>query len=140
MIAFDNSATGGEEEPLIFELLNVAAENSNEGFFYNRDAWSQAAKIRLECGALYIALSYCEAFVGDPKDRPWFKASFKEIGEACGMSARLVKRHLPALVDAGLVEVKSGRDGGKLSQRNSYKLTFSGEAWRQSGSTDNSPV
>jgi|GEM_PF-3919475 len=147
MIAFDESAAGKMEEELIIELLNVAPENSDkgffnpdEGFFFNRDAWSQAAKIHFLCGVLYIALCDCEAFLGLPADRPWFKASFKEIGETCGMSARSAMRHLPALVKAGLVEVKSGVNGGRRSQRNSYKLTHSGEAWRQSGQTQDSPL
>lgn len=138
MIAFDDSAAGNRDEHFLIEL--VAPRNSAEGFFYNRDASSKAFKIGMLCGSLYIALCDCEAFLGDPEDRPWFKASFKEIGEACGMSARSAMRHLPALVKARLVEVKSVGNGGKLSQRNAYKLTYSGEAWRQGGSPEDSTL
>lgn len=134
MIASDNFAAGNRDEQFLVEL--VVSKNSDEGFFYNRDASSKAFKIGMLCGSLYIALCYCEAFVGDQGDRPWFKASFKEIGEVCGMSARSAMRHLPALVDAGLLEIKSGRKKGSSTTRNSYRLTHSGEAWRQNKSTE----
>jgi hypothetical protein len=73
--------------------------------------------------ALYAALALRES-LSPPEFKKAFKASAANLAFASGLSASTVKRALPILEQAGLVQIRSGRssDKAKAHEANTFTL------------------
>jgi hypothetical protein len=87
--------------------------------------------------ALLVFVALCRLHSdARPDEKSSFPAGAAAIAKHSGLTARCVKKHLPRLVDLGLVAIQSGRkiDGQKYNEENRFTLLSS-----ESGSLGREP-